>query len=178
MKKTVAQITLLLLLIVFCATALLLVRHVLQLPFGLTNDNLHKTGSAFTLDRLIPSGTYIERTMTIEDIIAIRLRQETSALRASLNSLSELIPLKYRLLADLMAFCFWTFLWMTFLRVFTFMGYGRALRTSLLMGGIMYCFMPDLSPGKTDDAVFLGVPILISLVRGYLDRRNRRIMRQ
>ena len=177
MKKNVAQVTLILLLIVFCVTAIVLVQQALQLPFALTNDNLHNKGSAFTLDRLIPAGTYIERTMTIQDIISIRLRQEASSLRSVLQSIAELIPLRYRLLADLIQFCFWTFLWMTFFRVFTFMGYGRALRTSLLMGGIMYTFMPDFSPGKIDDAAFLGIPILIILIRGYYDRKSRQIMR-
>lgn len=177
MKKTAAQITLLLLLFSFSVAAVVLVRQAIQLPFALTNDNLHKKGSAFTLDRLIPAGFYIEGTMTIQDVIAIRLRQETSALMAALQSIADLIPLRYRLIADFIQFCLWTFLWMTFFRVFTFMGYGRALRTSLLMGGIMYYFMPDFSPGKMDDAVFLGIPILIILIRAYLSRKNRQIMR-
>lgn len=173
MKKTVAQITLLLLLLVFCVTAVVLVRQAIELPFALTNDNLHKKGSAFTLDRLIPAGIYIESAMTIRDVAAIRLRQEASLLRSALQSIADLVPLQYRLLADLIQFSFWSFLWLTFFRVFTFMGYGRALRTSLLMGGLLYYFMPDFSPGKMDDAVFLGTPILIILVRGYLFRKNR-----
>jgi hypothetical protein len=177
MKKTAAQITLLLLLFSFSVTAVVLVQQAIQLPFALTNDNLHKKGSAFTLDRLIPAGFYIEGTMSIQDVIAIRLRQETSALMAALQSIADLIPLRYRLFADFIQFCFWTFLWMTFFRVFTFMGYGRALRTSLLMGGIMYYFMPDFSPGKMDDAVFLCIPILIILIRAFLSRKNRQIMR-
>ena len=172
MKKTVAQIALLILLFSSGVTAIVLVQQALQLPFALTNDNLHNKGSAFTLDRLIPAGTYIERTMTIQDIISIRLRQEASSLRSALQSIADLIPLRYRLFADFIQFCFWTFLWMTFFRVFTFMGYGRALRTSLLMGGIMYYFMPDFSPGKMDDAVFLCIPILIILIRAYLSRKT------
>lgn len=177
MNKTVAQITLLLLLLAFCVMAVVLVREVLQLPFGPTNDNLHQKGSAFTLDWFIPAGTYIESAMTIQDVITIRLQQETSTFKTTLQSLSELIPFRYRLLLDLVQFSFWAFLWMTFFRVFTFMGYGRALRTSLLMGGIMYNFMPDFSPGKMDDAVFLCIPILIILVRGYFYRKNRQIMK-
>ncbi|MBU1183262.1 MAG: hypothetical protein ABIN18_29140 [Pseudomonadota bacterium] len=173
MKKTVAQITLLLLLVAFCIMAVLLVRHVLQLPFGPTNENLHKKGSAFTLDRFIPAGTYIDNSMTIQDVIAIRFKQETSLLKTAIRAIADLIPLRYRLLLDLMQFFFWTFLWMTFFRVFTFMGYGRALRISLLMGGIMYYFMPDLSPGKMDDAVFLSIPILIILILGYLSRKKK-----
>ena len=172
MKKTFAQITLLFLLLAFCVMAVVLVRQVLQLPFGPTNDNFHKRGSAFTLDRLIPASTYIDSTMTIQDVVMIRVQQETSTVRTALESLSGLIPLKYRLFFDLVQFFFWTFLWMTFFRVFTFMGYGRAMQASLLMGGVLYYFMPDFSPGKMDDAVFLGVPILIILVRIYLYRKK------
>jgi len=170
MKKTFAQIILLLLLLAFCAMAVVLVRHVLQLPFGSTNDTLHKKGSAFTLDRFIPAGTYIDSTMTIQDVITIRFKQETSLLRPAFQAIADLIPFRYRLLLDLVQFFFWTFLWMTFLRVFTFMGYGRALRASLLMGGILYYYMPDFSPGKMDDAVFLIIPILIILIRSYWAR--------
>lgn len=173
MKKTVAQITLLLLLLAFCIMAVLLVRHVLQLPFGPTNDNLHKKGSAFTLDRFIPAGTYIDSSMTIQDVIAIRFKQETSLFKTAIRAIADLIPLRYRLILDLMQFLFWTFLWMTFFRVFTFMGYGRALRTSLLTGGIIYYYMPDLSPGKMDDALFLSIPILIILIRGYFFRKKK-----
>jgi hypothetical protein len=174
MNKIFAQIILLLLLLSFCVLSVVLVRQVLQLPFGPTNDCFHKTGSAFTLDKLIPAGTYIDSAMTIQDVVMIRVQQETSTLRIALESISGLIPLKYRLFFDLVQFFFWAFLWMTFLRVFTFMGYGRAMRASLLMGGILYYFMPDFSPGKMDDAVFLGVPILIILVRIYLYHKKNR----
>lgn len=173
MKKTIAQITLLFLLLTFSVTAVLIVRHVLQLPFGPTNDTLHKKGSVFTLDRFIPAGTYIDSSMTIEDVIIIRFQQETSFFRAALQTIEDLIPLRYRLFLDLVQFLFWTFLWMTFFRVFTFMGYGRALRISLLMGGIIYYYMPDFSSGKIDDAFFLIIPILIILVRIYINRKKR-----
>ena len=168
MKKTLAQITLLLLLLSFCVMSVVLVRQVLQLPFSPTNDDFHKTGSAFTLDRLIPAGTYIDSAMTIQDVVVIRIQQETSTVRTAIESLSGLIPARYRLLLDLLLFFFWTFLWMTFFRVFTFMGYGRSIRTSFLMAGIQYYFMPDFSPGNIDDAIFLGVPILLILVRVFL----------
>jgi hypothetical protein len=175
MKKAFAQIALLFLLVAFCVMSVVLVRQVLQLPFGPTNDHLHKRGSAFTLDWFIPAGTYITSAMTIQDVITTRFQQETTRFRTALESLSGLIPLRYRLLLDLALFFFWSFLWMFFFRVFTFMGYGRAVRTSLLLGGIMYYFMPDFSPGIVDDAVFLGMPILIILVRSFLYQKKRQI---
>ena len=63
---------------------------------------------------------------------------------------------------------------MTFLRVFTFMGYGRALRGSLLLGGLTYYFMPDFLPGKVDDMFFIGSPLVIILLRVYIRRRKKR----
>jgi len=59
---------------------------------------------------------------------------------------------------------------MTFFRVFTFTGYGRSLRGSLVFGGITYYFMPDFSPGKGDDIVFIGLPVFIILLRAYIHR--------
>jgi len=64
MKRSIYQSILLLLLVLLCMTGFLLVKHILQLPFEQTNDALHKTRSAFTLDFLIPSATYIDKKMT------------------------------------------------------------------------------------------------------------------
>lgn len=63
---------------------------------------------------------------------------------------------------------------MTFFRVFTFLGYGRALRASLLLGGVTYYFMPDLSVGSVDDALFLAIPVLLILLRLVFIRRRRK----
>ena len=71
-------------------------------------------------------------------------------------------------------FLFWAFLFMTFFRVFTFMGYGRALRGSLLLGGLVYFFMPDFSPEKIDDTVFIGIPLSIIILRAYISRRKKK----
>jgi hypothetical protein len=62
--------------------------------------------------------------MSIQDVITIRLQQETSTFKTTLRSLSDLILFRYRLLFDLVLFLFWTFLWITFFRVFMFMKYG------------------------------------------------------
>lgn len=177
MKNTAAQITLLLLVLAFCVMTVVVVRQVLLLPFGPTNDDLHQKNAAFTLDSFIPAGTYIDRTMTIQDIIKIRLQQETPFFRSALQSFSDVIPLEYRLFLNCLLFAFLSFQWMIVFRIFTFMGYGRALRASLLMGGILYCFLPDFSPGKMDDAVFLCIAVLIILIRVLYSRKSRQIMR-
>jgi hypothetical protein len=63
---------------------------------------------------------------------------------------------------------------MVLFRIFSFMGYARSLRLSLLLGGITYYFMPDFSPGRRDDAVFLGAPLLIIALRIFLVRRRQK----
>jgi len=174
MKRSISQSIILLLLSFLCIAGFLLVKHILQLPFGQTNDALHKRKSAFTLDFLIPSATYINDQITIGDIITVRAKKETSFYETLLKSIADLIPVPYRCAADFIVFLFWTFLFMTFLRVFTFMGYGRALRGSLLLGGIVYFFMPDFSPGKIDDSAFVGIPMWIIISRAYISWKKKK----
>ena len=174
MQRSIYQGILLILLASSCIIGFLFVKHILQLPFRQTNDALHKKGSAVNLDLLIPSGTYIDDSMTIGEVVKIRTKKETSFYDAFLKSIADLIPAPYRYIADFIIFLFWTFLFMTFFRVFTFMGYGRALRGSLLLGGLVYFFMPDFSPEKIDDAVFIGVPLSIIILRTYIYRRKKK----
>jgi hypothetical protein len=174
MRKFTLQMILLVLLASLCLGGYLTARHILKLPFRPTNDALHKRGSAFTLDFLIPAGTYIDGRITIGEVIQSRFKKEKSIYERVIRALSDLIPPRYRLFADLILFCFWFFCFMALFRVFTFMGYGRSLRASLLLGGITYYFMPDFSPGRLDDIVFLGAPLLIISLRIYLLWRKRR----
>ena len=163
-----------LLLAAFCIGGFQVVKHILQLPFRPTNDKLHQKGSDFTLDFLIPEGTYIDEKMTIGAVIKIRTQKKTSLYDALLRSIADLIPGRYRFGADFILFVFWTFLFMTFFRVFTFMRYGSALRLSLLFGGGVYYFLPDFSPGKIDDAVFIGIPLAIIILRAYMSWRGKK----
>jgi len=172
MRKFALQIILLLVLASFCLGGYLTVRHILNLPFRATNDTLHQKGSAFTLDFLIPAGTYLDESITIGEVITIRFKKEESSYKKFLRAFSNLIPPRYRYLADLFLFFFWLLCFMTFLRVFTFMGYGRALRGSLLLGGITYYFMPDFSPGKHDDLLFIVFALFIIVLRAYLHWRK------
>jgi hypothetical protein len=87
---------------------------------------------------------------------------------------SPLIPPRYRLVADLLLFCTWVFAFMALIRVFTFMGYAGSIRASLMLGGITYLNMPDFSPGRLEDAAFLGIPLLIIALRMYLLSRKKR----
>jgi len=172
MVKAIFQVLLLLLLAAFCISGYFLTKHFLHLPFRSTNDSLHKKESPITLDFLIPSGTYIDEKMTIGEVIKVRSKQETTFYEKILKSLSTLIPGKYRYLADLVLFAFWSFLYMIFMRLFTFVGYGRSLRISLFLGACTYYFMPDFTVGKGDDFVFIGAALLIIILRTYIHRRK------
>jgi hypothetical protein len=173
MKRTIFQVILLLFLASICLSGFLLFRHVLQLPFRSTNDALHQTRSALNLDFLIPSSTYLDDKITIGEVIKIRIKKVTPLYERVLQPFSDLIPVRFRYLADLLLFFFWSFSFMTFFRVFTFMGYGRALRGSLLLGGCTYYFMPDFSPGRMDDISLIGFPVMMILLRMYILRRKK-----
>ena len=172
MGKVIFQILLLLLLVAFCISGFLIINHFLHLPFRSTNDSLHKKESPITLDFLIPSGIHIDEKLTIGEIINVRFKQETTFYDKILKSLSALIPGKYLYFADLILFVFFSFLYMTFMRVFTFMEYGRSMRLSLFLGACTYYFMPDFTVGKGDDFFFLGVVLLIIILKTYTQRRS------
>ena len=165
------------LLLVFVSTLVcgyLLADHILNLPFRPTNDELHRMDSAVALDFLIPAGTYLDEKMTIREVVKIKIDQAAPRYRRAASFLSDTIPLRYRSVANLVLFLFWSFLFITFLRLFTFLGYARALRYSLLLGGASYYFMPDFSPGIVDDTIFFLLPLSIFLFRFYVNRRKKR----
>ena len=179
MKKTTLQAMLILALLLFCGGIYLMAQHVLNLPFAPTNKALHEADSAFTLDFLIPGGTYLDEGMTIREVIRLRFKQKTHPFQKLVQNLCEPIPIQYKLLANTLLFGFWTLCYLTLFRVFTFMGYGRALRGSLFLGAVTYYFMPDLSPGIGDDMVFLLVAFLIILLRFYaVQRKKRKVFRK
>jgi len=164
---------LLLCLACLCAAGFFLGKYVSQLPFRASNDTLHKEGAPFTLDFLIPGRVYVDEKATIGDVIRMKLKQTGGPLDKFLRVVSDQIPPRYRYVGDALLFFFWTLCFLSFLRIFTFMGYGRALRISLLFGGIVYYFMPDLSPGSGDDILFVLFPVVIILVRAYLVQMKR-----
>lgn len=163
---------LLLLLAAVCIGGYLLSENFLSLPFRSTNDSLHENESVITLDFLIPGGTHIDEKMTIDEVIRIRFKQETTFYENLLKSISTLIPGKYLYLADLVLFVFWFFLYLTFIRVFTFMGYGRSVRVSLFVAACTYFFMPDFTVGKMDDFFFIGFALFIIILRAFILHRR------
>ena len=174
MKKTILQIILLVFFISLCVGGYLAGNYVLKLPFSPTNDTLHKKQAPVNLDFLIPGGTYLDDRITVGEVLKIRLKKETSLYERIVKTLADMIPEPYGYIADLVLFLFWTFSFMAFFRVFTFMGYGGAIRISLLLGGIVYYFMPDFTPGRGEDIVFIGAPLAIIALRAYVHRKTRK----
>lgn len=174
MNRKIFQFVPLFILLLMCLSGFLIARHILQLPFRSTNDALHEKKSALTLDFLIPGSFYIDDTITIGEVVKIRTKRVTPFYEKIIRPLTDLIPVKFQYMADLFLYFFWSFSYMTFFRVFSFMGYGRALRGSLFLGGGTYYFMPDFSPGRIDDVVLVGFPVIIILLRICILRWRKR----
>ncbi len=152
-------------------TIYLVCQKVFSMPFRTTNDTLHQHGGVVTLDFLIPAGTYIDEKMTIGDVVRIRFEKPKGRLNKIVHSISENIPLKYRLVGTLALYLFWTFLFLVFFRIFTWIRYVGALSLSFLAGALVYFFMPDLVMGRADDAVFCGWAMaFVIMVRWYSKR--------
>lgn len=173
MKKAILQLILLLSLVVLCVGGFLLGKYCLNLPFRAANDALHEKDALLTLDFLIPGGTYIDQKATIGEVIKLRVRDAPPFYESALAAFMGFIPVPYRHVANLLVFFFFCFSFMAFFRVFTFMGYGRALRISLVLAGMVYFFLPDFSPGRQDDILLIGLPVLIVLIRMYYAGRKK-----
>jgi hypothetical protein len=169
-KRALIQISILAVLAAVCALGVIEGKRLLGLPFRQTNDLLHQRGAPITLDFLIPAATYVDERMTIGEVVKVRFTSEKAVHERWLRSLLGLIPERYRHLVNFLLFGFWFFCYMTFFRVFTFMGYGRAFRVSLLMAGVTYGFMPDLAPGWVDDFLYMAVPVTLVAGRWLLRR--------
>jgi len=174
LRKGLFQLLLIVCFFSLCWGGFFLVKATLQLPFRTTNDTLHKERAIITLDPLIPAGTYIDKNATIGEVARIRFEHKSSGPQKVMEALFTHVPPEYRLLGNLLLFLFWALCYLTFLRVFTFLGYGRALRTSLLLAGVTYYFMPDFLSGAMDNFFFLGFPVLIIFTRFYMVRRKRK----
>jgi hypothetical protein len=171
MQKTLFKVILILCLTAVCVSGVFFVKQILQRPFRSVNDALHETDSPLTLDFIIPGGCHLDEKITIGEVLRLHFSRQPAVYESTVRTLAGLMPVRYQSLTNLFLFLLWTFLFLTFFRVFTFLRYGLALRLSLLLGGAVYYFMPDFSPGKTDDNVFIGGPLLIIVGRAYFNRK-------
>jgi hypothetical protein len=147
-------------------------KRVLALSFRQTNDMLHQMDSPVTLDFLIPAGFYIDQKATIGDVVQTRFKRPKGRLASVLARISESIPARYRYIGTALLYCFWSFLFLIFCRLFTWMSYASALRTSFLCGAIVYFFMPDLVMGRIDDSAFLVWATVLLLLALWLRKRK------
>lgn len=177
MRKVLVQALLVLVLAGILGSAYLLARDILELPFRPTNDALHAKDAWLNLDFLIPGGVHLDERITIREVLEIRVKQKRSFTKEILKPVAELIPPKYRYAASALLYVFWGLCFMGFLRVFTFAGYGRAVRISLLLAGITYYFMPDFVAGRADDIGLIALGVVVIALRKALRMRKKRSSR-
>jgi hypothetical protein len=159
-------------LVVSVVSAYFLSQRGLSLPFRQTNDMLHKMDSPVTLDFLIPSGFYIDQKVTIGEVVQHRFQKPGNRLALALTRISESVPARYRYTGTVLLYLFWTFLFLVFYRLFTWMTYASALRMSFLCGAILYFFMPDLVMGRLDDGAFLVWAMALLVMALWLRKRR------
>ena len=147
-------------------------QKILAMPFRATNDTLHQHGAPITLDSLIPAGTHIDDKITIGEVIRIRFNKPKRRFSRYIERISEIIPVKYRLLGTTILYFFWTFLFLVFFRIFTWVRYTVVLVISFLAGALVYFFMPDLVMGRSDDMFFLLLAIAFAVSGWWYSRRN------
>ena len=138
-----------------------LIQKTLGLPFREANDMLHETNAPVTLDFLIPAGFHIDQTTSIGEVVRHRFQKPKGKITLLLTKISESVPARYRYVGTAILYFFWTFLFLVFFRIFTWMGYALALRISFLCGAIVYLFVPDLVVGWIDDAVCFAWSIVL-----------------
>jgi hypothetical protein len=163
----------LLFLAIGAGTVYLITHKILSLQFRAANDALHRQQAPITLDFLIPGGTYVDETMTIGEVLQIRLKKPEERFDSFLRKFSESIPQKYLLLGTIILYLFWTFIFLVFFRIFTWISYSVALSISFFAGSLVYFFMPDLIFGRIDDVLFLGWAIAFAVACRWYSKRRR-----
>lgn len=150
------------------------VNHALGQPFNAVNQALHARGASVNLDFLIPGRFYIDDQMTIGQVIAKNFEQKKGLWVRLFDATIGLIPRPWLIGFNVFIFFFFMMLFMIFFRLFTLMRYSRCLGLSLLCAGLIYFYLPDFNPGRADDAVALGGPVLVLLLGWGLSRRRKR----
>jgi len=159
--------------VIGAGTVYLISHKILSMAFRAANDALHRQEAPITLDFLITGGTYVDAKMTIGEVVKIRIQKPKKKFNSFLRKFSESIPAKYLLLGTMTLYLFWTFLFLVFFRIFTWISYSLALSISFFAGSLVYFFMPDLMFGRIDDVVFLGWAVAFTVAcRWYSKRRS------
>jgi hypothetical protein len=172
-SKALRTIIALIIIFIFVSGCYVVSKQLLALPFRETNDLLHQQNAAFTLDFLIPGGTYIDEKMSIEEVIRLRFRTPSNKIDRVIEKISQAIPAKYRILGTGMLYLFWVMVSLSFFRIVTWMRYATALSAAFLAGAFMYYFMPDLMAGKMDDAAFAGWAVCFATLLKWRRKRSK-----
>ena len=171
--KVLTSAVSLLFVVIGAGTVYLIGHKILSMEFRAANDALHKQDAPITLDFLIPGGTYVDAKMTIGEVVKIRLQKPKKKFDSFLRKFSESIPRKYLLLGTVILYLFWTFLFLVFFRIFTWISYSVALSVSFFAGSLVYFFMPDLMFGRIDDVVFLGWAVAFAAACRWYSKRRK-----
>ena len=162
----------LLFLIIGAGTVYLISHKILSMEFRAANDFLHRQEAPITLDFLIPGGTYVDAKMTIGEVVKTRIQKPKKKFDNFLRKFSESIPRKYLLLGTMILYLFWTFLFLVFFRIFTWISYSVALSMSFFAGSLVYFFMPDLIFGSVDDVLFFGWAVAFAAACRWFSKRR------
>ena len=171
--KILLSVVSLLCFLIILGTIYFTCQKIFSMPFRSTNDALHKEGAPITLDSLIPGGIHIDEKMTIGQVVRMRFEKPRGRFNRFIQRISKSIPLKYRFLGAMVLYVFWTFLFLVFFRIFTWIRYIVALGISFLAGALVYFFMPDFILGKVDDVGFLGWAITFAAAGWWFSKRRK-----
>jgi len=170
--KLLLSLVSLLCLVAAGGTVYLTGQRILAMPFRAVNDALHQQDAPITLDFLIPAGTHIDDKMTIGQVIKVRIEKPKGKFNRFLERISKIIPQKYLILGSLILYIFWTFLFLVFFRIFTWIRYSMSLGISFFAGAVVYFFMPDLVPGRIDDLAFTGWAVAFGVAGWWFSSRD------
>ena len=171
--KILLSVVSLLCFLIILGTVYFTCQKIFSMPFRSTNDALHQEGAPITLDSLIPGGIHIDEKMTIGQVVRMRFEKPRGRFNRFIQRISKSIPLKYRFLGAMVLYVFWTFLFLVFFRIFTWIRYIVALGISFLAGALVYFFMPDFILGKVDDVVFLGWAITFAVAGWWFSKQKK-----
>lgn len=147
-------------------------QKIMSLSFRQTNNFLHAHGAPVTLDFLIPKGRHIDDKITVKEVLYQRFGQPYTKLNLFFSKASENMPLKVLVAETIVLYLFWTFLFLVFFRIFTWMRYASVWLISFLLGAGLYFFMPDFIHGRIDDGIFLGWAIALIGLRFLVRRKS------
>jgi hypothetical protein len=93
--------------------------------------------------------------MTIRNVLRHRVQKPQTRIARLVEKISQILPVRYRILTTVILYGFWTFLFLVFFRIFTWMRYVTASVFAFLCGAVVYFFMPDMIMGRLDDTAVL-----------------------